>query len=63
MNYPRYQPRPQRPRGAGAFFDWTVFVANHDAVVLKSCRIDRRRRREASGVFAPTDAAKSRLAP
>jgi len=52
MNYPRYQPRPQRPRGAGAFFDWTLFVARHGAAALKSSSLERRPR-TASGAFAP----------
>ncbi len=63
MNYPRYQPRPQRPRGAGAFFDWTVFVERHGMAELKCCRLDRRRERQASGAFAPAEAAKPRPAP
>ena len=54
MNYPRYQPRPQRPRGAGAFFDWALFVSRNCAPALESSRLDRRRgRRTASGQFAP----------
>ena len=53
MNYPRYQPRPQRPRGAGAFFDWTLFVARQGAAELESSPLDRRwQRRTASGRFA-----------
>ena len=54
MNYPRYQPRPQRPRGAGAFFDWTMFVARSGAAALKSSPLAWRRRRTASGKFAPS---------
>jgi hypothetical protein len=54
LNYPRYQPRPQRPRGAGAFYDWTLFMAGLGAAALKSSRLDRRgQRRMASGRFAP----------
>ena len=52
MNYPRYQPRPQRPRGAGACFDWTLFVARPGAAELKSSSLPRRPR-TASGAFAP----------
>jgi hypothetical protein len=59
MNYPRYHPRPQRPRGAGAFFDWTVFVARHGAAELKSSRLDRRAGpRTTSGRFAPGSRAR-----
>src|SRR5437764_8517638 len=42
MDYPRYQPRHQRPKGAGAFFDWNVFVSGNGTAQLKSGRIDRR---------------------
>ena len=52
MDYARYQPPRRRPPGAGAFFDWTVFVAWNGTAKLKSCRIDRRWKRKASGQWA-----------
>ena len=60
MNYPRYQPSRRRPPGAGAFFDWTLFVGGNGTLKLKSCRIDRRWSRKPSGRFA---AAGERAAP
>jgi hypothetical protein len=42
LNYPRYNPSPARPKGAGAFFDFAAAVANRDAKKLKSCSLMRR---------------------
>jgi len=56
MDYPRYKPSLRRPPGAGAFFDWNVFVIGHGTLKLKSCRIDRRWSRKPSGMFAPAAA-------
>ena len=56
MNYARYQPSRRRPLGAGAFFDWTVFVGANGTLKLKSCRIDRRWNRQPSGRFAAATA-------
>ena len=61
MDYPRYQPRHQRPKGAGAFFDWNVFVSGNGTAKLKSCRIDRRWNRTTSGLWA-AEAGKARAA-
>ena len=63
MDYPRYQPRRRRPPGAGAFYDWTVFVARERTPKLRSCRIDRRWHRQVSGEFAPAAGAKPCPAP
>jgi len=57
MNYPRYQPSRRRPPGAGAFYDWTVFVGANSTLELKCSRIDRRWRRKPSGRFAAGAAA------
>jgi hypothetical protein len=42
LNYPRYNPNRLRPKGAGAFFDFAVGVANRDVRKLKSCSLLRR---------------------
>ena len=63
MNYPRYQPTRRRPPGAGAFFDWTVFVGCHGTLKLKSCRLDRRWSRKPSGMFGSAVSASAPAAP
>jgi hypothetical protein len=42
LKYPRYNPSRLRPKGAGAFFDFVLGVANRDVRKLKSCSLMRR---------------------
>ena len=42
LNYPRYTPSRLRPKGASAFFDFVLGVANRDVRKLKSCSLMRR---------------------